>query len=223
VPTQLELFSDQPASVQVTTCAISGLRYQPSVWSLDEQDTLIESVDKQPWLNDLKRRVQHYGYKYDYRARRIDHTMFVGPLPQFALEVAQRLVDQRLLEELPDQMIVNEYLPGQGISAHVDCEPCFTSTIATVSLGSQCEMDFVSRNTGEKKSLILQPGSVLVLTGEARYDWTHAIPFRKSDRGVPRQRRVSLTFRKVILQLCQDGDDTACQTSVARLKNRDDC
>jgi alkylated DNA repair dioxygenase AlkB len=125
--------------------------------------------------------------------------MFVGTLPTFASEVAQRLIDLNLLIEMPDQMIVNEYLPGQGISAHVDCEPCFTSTIATVSLGSQCEMEFVNVKSGQKSHILLSPGSALVMTGEARYDWTHAIPFRKTDHGIPRQRRVSLTFRRVIV------------------------
>ena len=45
---------------------------------------------------------------------------------------------------MPDQLIVNEYQPGQGISAHIDCEPCFKNTIVTVSLGSVYEMDFIS-------------------------------------------------------------------------------
>jgi hypothetical protein len=34
---------------------------------------------------------------------------------------------------------------------------------------------------------------------EARYAWAHRIQARKSDCGVPRRRRVSLTFRNVIL------------------------
>jgi alkylated DNA repair dioxygenase AlkB len=44
---------------------------------------------------------------------------------------------------------------------------------------------------------------LLILSGEARYDWTHEIPARKSDviNGArqPRTRRVSLTFRTVTL------------------------
>lgn len=42
---------------------------------------------------------------------------------------------------------------------------------------------------------------LLILSGPARYDWTHEIPARKSDviNGArqPRRRRVSLTFRAV--------------------------
>ena len=37
------------------------------------------------------------------------------------------------------------------------------------------------------------------MTGESRYHWQHRIQARKSDHGVTRGRRVSLTFRNVIL------------------------
>ncbi len=50
-------------------------------------------------------------------------------------------------------------------------------------------------------SLRLEPGSLLILSGEARHDRTQAIPARKSDlingARIPRTRRVSPTFRTV--------------------------
>ncbi|MGH8467976.1 MAG: alpha-ketoglutarate-dependent dioxygenase AlkB [Gammaproteobacteria bacterium] len=106
---------------------------------------------------------------------------------------------QQRLNEFPEQLIVNEYQAGQGISAHVDCEPCFKDTIVTVSLGSTYEMDFISLESGDVCSTLLKPGSALVLRGAGRYQWMHRIKARKSDRGVPRGRRVSLTYRNVIL------------------------
>jgi alkylated DNA repair dioxygenase AlkB len=45
----------------------------------------------------------------------------------------------------------------------------------------------------------LESRSLLILTCDARYKWKHGIALRKSDNGVKRQRRISLTFRKVIL------------------------
>lgn len=48
---------------------------------------------------------------------------------------------------------------------------------------------------------MLEPRSLLLLTGAARYEWTHGIPARRSDivDGLrrPRAGRVSLTFRSV--------------------------
>lgn len=52
---------------------------------LDERECidLLINIDQRPWLNDLRRRVQHYGYKYDYTAKKIDLSMRLGPLPDF--------------------------------------------------------------------------------------------------------------------------------------------
>lgn len=104
---------------------------------------------------------------------------------------------------LPDQVIINEYLPGQGITRHIDCVPCFGESVASLSLGSQCVMEFTHAKTGEKQQQQLDPRSIVVLAGEARYDWQHSIPQRKSDMwdGEKRMRgrRISLTFRTVIL------------------------
>jgi alkylated DNA repair dioxygenase AlkB len=85
------------------------------------------------------------------------------------------LQQERLFTEIPDQVIINEYQLGQGISAHIDCVPCFADTIASLSLGSPCVMDFAHSKTGEKSSLLLEPYSLLVLSGDARYVWQHAM------------------------------------------------
>jgi alkylated DNA repair dioxygenase AlkB len=175
---------------------IDGLSYL-NVFTEEEQSEILEELDDLPWLNDLKRRVQHYGYKYDYTAKRIDPSMHVGELPEFATKIGQQLIDLGVMEIMPDQLIVNEYMPGQGINPHVDCVPCFTGKIVTVSLGWAYEIEFVKY--GEKHKLLLETGSVMSISGEARYHWTHGIRARKKDGKVERQRRVSLTFRNVIL------------------------
>lgn len=58
-------------------------------------------------------------------------------------------------------------------------------------------------NAGHKEEAYLEPRSLIILANEARYKWTHAIPARKSDivNGfkLQRERRISLTFRKIFL------------------------
>jgi alkylated DNA repair dioxygenase AlkB len=118
-------------------------------------------------------------------------------LPPFVQPLAERLVIDGYFAKQPDQAIVNEYEPGQGISHHVDCVPCFGETIASLSLGSRCEMELRRDGAGDQH-LLLEPGSLLVLSGEARHDWSHAIRARKSDHGIARTRRVSITFRTIL-------------------------
>lgn len=182
---------------------ISGLAYIPAFISAQEQDFLLSQINQQSWLTDLKRRVQHYGYKYDYKARAVGNDAYLGSLPDWLATLSKKLHDNGIFPSAPDQVIVNEYLPGQGISAHIDCVPCFADTIASLSLGSPCVMEFANPKTSEKKSIVLEDRSLIVLSGPARYEWQHAIPARKSDiiDGIKteRTRRVSLTFRNIIL------------------------
>jgi alkylated DNA repair dioxygenase AlkB len=189
------LFPDHAAETEQP----SGLHYAPCFLSVDEQKRLVEEIDANEWSVELKRRVQHYGYRYDYKARRIDPSMHLGPLPPFAARIANELLTIPSFAQQPDQLIVNEYLPGQGISAHVDCEPCFNNRIAIVSLGWPYEMEFQHLHTRLMAKMILGVGSLLILADEARYLWTHQIRARIQDRGISRQRRVSLTFRRVLL------------------------
>ena len=99
-----------------------------------------------------------------------------------------------------DQAIVNEYEPGQGIAAHTDCLPCFGPTVAMVSTLSDIQMDFADPRSSVTHAILLPRRSLLVLDGEARMSWTHAIAKRRSDTkfGITRSRRLSFTFRSVI-------------------------
>ena len=78
---------------------------------------------------------------------------------------------------LADQVIVNAYEPDAGISAHVDLS-AFDDAIAAISLGSTCVMQFAEKTSGREEALLVEPGSALVLSGEARRQWTHAIHAR---------------------------------------------
>lgn len=182
---------------------IPGLHYIADFLSQDEQVRLIEHVRGGPWLDDLDRRVQHYGWRYDYRAKSISADMRIGPLPVWLQQVGQRLFERTgLFESVPNQAIINEYEPGQGIAMHVD-RHCFGPTVATVSVGDDWVMDFRPVGTRNKNAqILLERGSALVLTGVARNRWLHGIAKRKSETDTygrrPRQRRISLTFRTVV-------------------------
>jgi alkylated DNA repair dioxygenase AlkB len=181
--------------------SIAGLRYVPDYLNDMEQEQFRTVVDGQPWLSDLKRRVQHYGYRYNYAHRGTGSANYLGPLPSWAASLTERLQRDGFIARTPDQLIVNEYLPGQGIAGHVDSVPCFGDTIFSLSLGSCCVMVFKHLGSPAVKELLLEPGSLLIMQDEARYDWKHGIPARKTDvyagQTIERGRRLSLTLRSV--------------------------
>ncbi|MFD0362852.1 alpha-ketoglutarate-dependent dioxygenase AlkB [Nocardia sp. GCM10030253] len=185
---------------------VPGLRYLPRWLDDDEQSGMLAAIDAATWSTELRRRVQHYGHRYDYGRRAVtdqeQHSATAPPLPDWALSATARLHRDRQLNERADQVIVNEYQPGQGISAHVDCVPCFGPEVAAISLGSAYTMDFLDPDTRMRIPVRLEAGSLIVMTGPSRYRWRHAIAPRKSDMTpsgrVTRGRRVSVTFRTVL-------------------------
>jgi len=211
---QLNMFSANqglPVNDLQVVGQVNGLRFIDNYISVKEHEQIVQAIDSEPWLDDLKRRVQHYGFKYNYKSRSIDHNMYIGSLPTWSHQLCRRLVDDKLINYLPDQIIVNEYLPGQGIANHIDCEPCFNDTIISLSLISSCVMDIINKDYPSRRvEMLLPPRSLVVLSGEARYRWTHGIAGRRVDefngQRIFRERRISLTFRKVILR--ETGTDS---------------
>jgi alkylated DNA repair dioxygenase AlkB len=171
---------------------IPGLSYRRDYIDAKQAAELVSAIDAEPWDTTWKRRRQPYGSAYgktDSAQREI---------PAWAQFLIERLQRERISDRTFDQMLVNEYFPGQGISLHKDYEP-FDRTVVSLSLLSTCVMDFRHVSDGRRESLLLEPRSLLVLSDEARYEWQHGIANRKSDRWrgavIPRARRLSVTFR----------------------------
>lgn len=131
---------------------------------------------------------QHYGYRYDYTSKSLSSN--VQPIPDWLKPLMGKL-DSNF-----DQVIINKYEPGQGISAHTDHTSLFGDTVVSISLCSATTMTFTK--PGKLYiDLRLNPRSALWLQKDSRYKWKHEIPSRMSDSKVPRRRRISITFRKI--------------------------
>ena len=190
---------------------IPGLIYLPDFLDPNEEQDIVAEIDQGAWSMELKRRVQHYGWRYDYKSRQVDPAMRLGALPEWADVLARRLFERGVVPNLPDQLIVNEYVEKQGISKHVDAESSFADGIAMISLLESWEMLFREMAGRRKVNQLLERRSVVVITGDARYRWTHEIPGRMNElvprktngvekrKRVRRKRRLSLTFRKVLV------------------------
>ena len=174
-----------------------GLIFIPNWLSQAEHDAAVKEVDSLPYDENLSRRVQHYGAKYDYSSAAVHERGSAPTIPPVLDAIGTRLKDEGFFTLSPDQVIVNEYVGNQGIAAHID-RLTFGAAVATISLLETWPMDFVSPS-GVKISVELEVCSLAVMTGESRIEWTHTIPKRKSDLvgGLrkTRGRRISLTFR----------------------------
>ncbi len=180
---------------------IPGLSCRSNYLTPTEIVNLLANIRAQPWEQSgrMRRLVQQYGFAYQHE-RPTDRPLPAARFPDWLTALADRLVADRHFPRRPDQAIINRYLPGEGITAHVDYTTYFGPVIASLSLGSTAVMEFTRvGNLQDKHVLWLEPGSLLVMSGEARYRWKHGIPARQRDelneRVSQRQERISVTFR----------------------------
>ncbi|XP_076233669.1 tRNA (carboxymethyluridine(34)-5-O)-methyltransferase ALKBH8 [Calliopsis andreniformis] len=197
-------------SQQIFAYIPPGFRLIENIITEEEEKILLNTIN---WnykdSSDLKnRKVKHYGYEFLYNSNTVDLDKPIAPIPQ-DYQFLQALFKK--YHDVPyeyDQLTINRYLPGQGIPSHIDTHSVFEDSILSLSLGSQCVMDF--KQVDKKISITLPPRSLLIMSGEARYAWSHGICSRHSDiieteneiTIQPREIRTSLTFRKVRRGAC---------------------
>lgn len=93
--------------------------------------------------------------------------------------------------------LMNYYHDGnEGASWHADNEKTIipNSCIASVSFGAARKFEFKHKQTEEKVSLTLAPGSLLLMQGTTQTHWIHALPKSKKIKDP----RLNLTFRQMI-------------------------
>ena len=197
-----------PCFTDAQSLEIPGLLLIRDFIDAGQEAELVAHADSNAWHSLAKRRVQHYGYAFDYVARNIDMSQPAAGLPSWVQPLLEQFRGVHgLAGQHFDQLTVNEYNKGAGIAPHVDSHSAFTGAVLSLSCGGGTVMEF---QRGKRRAgLLLAPRSLLVLADEARYAWRHYIPSRRSDlvegaeveRG---ERRLSFTFRKARGFPCRD-------------------
>lgn len=132
-----------------------------------------------------RRRIVEYGWEYDFSSRKADPA---APIPEFLSPLSERAA--QVLGVPPQafvEAVVTEYPPGAPIGWHRDV-PQFEQIVG-ISLGGRCRMRFKPyKAEGKIASLLLEPRSLYVISGPARWKFQHSIP-------AVEEQRYSITFR----------------------------
>ena len=179
--------------------AVPGLFLYPDFISAGAEEELLKEIDEQLWMVDYARRLQYYGFRNELEE---PYQLIAIPLqiPPRMHKLSEEIVDKRLLDLQPDQVIINEYMPGEGIRPHKD-RNYYENQICGVNLGSSCVMRFIRGKNLEIVDVEIPRRSLYIMQDDARKKWSHGIPPRKKDtiegQLRHRARRVSITYRKV--------------------------
>lgn len=188
---------------------IPGFFYIKNAFESRVANEIIKFLNEQEWkaisASETGRKVQQYGFEYDYSTRKDSEYKKIQDIPEILL-LLQKIGLDKVKELIPEtlencklnQCIVNKYDPGQGISAHID-KITFGPAIVCFTLGSATTMTF-SKTINGKKVVVekyVEPNSLYIMSGDARYEWKHEIRPRFTDEGIRRGTRISVTFRTV--------------------------
>lgn len=179
--------------------ALPGLFLYPDLIDEARETQLLNEIDSQVWIVDYLRRLQYYGYRNELE-KPYDLIPFPVLMPPHMEQLSKELVERKIISLQPDQVIINEYVPGEGIKPHKD-RAYYENQICGVNLGSGCIMRFIKGMNEQVIDVEIPRRSVYVMQDDARKKWKHAIPPRKKDnidgQLKHRERRVSITYRKV--------------------------
>ncbi|GAV06843.1 hypothetical protein RvY_16764 [Ramazzottius varieornatus] len=113
--------------------------YVPGFISEEEEAILLQRVYESPkpkWTQLSNRRLQNWGGHPHAKG------MIPEDLPLWLQLCASKIAKLGIFgEKIPNHVLVNEYLPGQGIMPHVD-GPVFFPVITTLNLGSHAVINY---------------------------------------------------------------------------------
>jgi alkylated DNA repair dioxygenase AlkB len=173
----------------------AGMRYETEFLGVDEERHWIAFAQSLP-LKEMnykgytaRRRVVSFGGKYDYTENRLDEGPPIPPeLDPLRARVAEWL---GVAPGAFTQVLVAEYREGTPLGWHRDV-PDFEDVVG-VSLLSEAVMRFRPyppdpSTKAQVMKVAVQPRSIYLLRGPARWEWQHSVSATQS-------LRYSITFR----------------------------
>ncbi|EFJ25952.1 hypothetical protein SELMODRAFT_98137 [Selaginella moellendorffii] len=164
---------------------VDSIFYIPDFITAAEQSFLLHQVNSAPsskWKTLTNRRLQNWGGIVE------SNGLVPQPLPSWLIKVTEKISSVTGLFPSPiNHVLVNEYLPGQGIMLHQD-GPSYFPVVAILSLGAPTLMRFKPHlrlieatkdleKAPENTSVALLPGSLLIFKDAAYQvsDYLHGI------------------------------------------------
>ncbi|KOS05920.1 DNA methylase [Flavobacterium akiainvivens] len=141
-----------------------------------------------------KRKVAWYGnenYNYTYS------NTTKQALPWTPELIALKQLVENITGTQFNSCLLNLYHTGEeGMAWHSDDEKALgnNTIIASLSLGAARKFSFKHKKTAEKRDIILEPGSLLVMQGTTQTHWLHRLPPTKTVKNA----RINLTFRSIV-------------------------
>ena len=175
---------------------LDGIYLVADFLSETEEDKLLTAIDNDIWIPSQSGRLkQDFGIKINFKKQTIKTKYFTG-MPMYSQEVIQRLQTHRLLTDFQSVELCNlDYRSERGshIDPHIDDTWIWGERLITINLLSNTILCLIPKEEHSNKIIYipLPRRWMIVLYGDARYEYKHAIQ-RRHIHG----RRLAVTFRE---------------------------
>lgn len=176
---------------------IDGIYLVPDFLTENEEKQLAEAIDQDVWIPSQSGRLkQDFGIKINFKKQTIKTKYFTG-MPLYSLDLIERLQSHRLLQDFQSVELCNlDYRPERGshIDPHIDDTWIWGERLITINLLSNTILILIPNEQQSKKMIYipLPRRWMIVLYGDARYEYKHAI-----QRQHIHDRRIAVTFREL--------------------------
>ena len=145
------------------------------VISVEEEIELNQNIPN--LTRKYSRKILRYGIS------KYDNNLISLEVPQYLLDLSDKLTKLGILKFVPKDYTINIYKPNDFIDYHIDLGDDDTLILSILT-----PINFNLRKGDEKISFEFPQRSALLLTGEYRTDWEHSIE-------CVTDRRISVVFR----------------------------
>ncbi|XP_061596360.1 alpha-ketoglutarate-dependent dioxygenase alkB homolog 4 [Cololabis saira] len=199
-----------------------GVFLRESFISEEEEEELIISMDRDAWNQSQSgRRKQDFGPKVNFKKKKVRVGDFSG-LPPLSQKLVLRMQQEPSLSGFqPVEQCNLDYHPlrGSAIDPHLDDSWLWGERLVTVNLLSDTTLTMsleeglpeAGQSREVRVAVRLPRRSLVVLDGEARHRWKHAI-----HREDIHERRVCSTFRELSAEFLRGGNQEELGTQLLR-------
>jgi alkylated DNA repair protein alkB family protein 4 len=163
----------------------------------NEENDLINSFDNDIWISSQSgRSKEDFGIKINFKKQTIKTKYFTG-MPMYSKTLIERLQSHRILKDFQSVELCNlDYHSQRGshIDPHIDDTWIWGERLITINLLSNTILSLIPKDKDATKIIYipLPRRWMIVLYGDARYEYKHAI-----QRQHIQDRRIAVTFREL--------------------------
>lgn len=187
---------------------IEGIYVVEECITPEEEAFLVSRIDEKEWTDSQSgRRKQDFGPKVNFKKRKCKLGEFKG-LPEYIEKVFYKLKRDHsdvLNDFIPVELCNLDYQPSRGaaIDPHKDDSWLWGDRLVTINYLSSTILTLTRpEQPAIEIAIEMPPRSLLVLHGEARHDWLHAI--KRQDI---KARRMATTLRELTPRFLPGGED----------------